>query len=61
MPYTIKLNPDAKKLHTVDERLMSYNIEMTEITGGTFRKAYTPGQIAGKAELASGTCTFFVL
>ena len=26
---------------------MSYNIEMTEITGGTFWKTYTAGQIAG--------------
>ncbi len=34
-------------LRTVDPRLMSYNIEMTEVTGGTFWKAYTPGQIAG--------------
>lgn len=34
-------------LRTVDERLVSYNIEMTEITGGTFWKAYTPGQISG--------------
>ena len=30
-----------------DPRLMSYNIEMTEVTGGTFWKEYTPGQIAG--------------
>ncbi len=34
-------------LRTVDKRLISYNIEMTEVTGGTFWKAYTPGQIAG--------------
>ena len=34
-------------LRTVDERLMSYNVEMTEVTGGTFWKAYTPEQIAG--------------
>jgi hypothetical protein len=25
-----------KQIRTVDERLMSYNIEMTEVTGGTF-------------------------
>ena len=37
-------------LRTVDERLMSYNVEMTEVTGGTFWKAYTPGQIAGTEE-----------
>ena len=35
----------------VDERLMSYNVEMTEVTGGTFWKAYTPGQIAGTEPL----------
>lgn len=34
-------------LRQVDERLASYNIEMTEVTGGTFWKAYTPAQIAG--------------
>ena len=30
---------------------MSYNVEMTEVTGGTFWKAYTPGQIAGTEPL----------
>ena len=44
----IKLDPTAaKQLRTVDARLMSYNVEMTEVTGGTFWKAYTPEQIAG--------------
>lgn len=47
--YTIKTN-ELKKIRSVDERLMSYNIEMTEITGGTFWKAYTPEQIAGTEE-----------
>jgi len=47
----IKLNPDiAAPIRTIDERLVSYNIEMTEVTGGTFWKAYTPGQIAGTEE-----------
>lgn len=47
-------------IRTVDERLMSYNIEMTEITGGTFWKAYTPGQIAGTEEFkVSGTLDDF--
>ncbi len=51
MTQRIELKPDKlKKLRTVDERLMSYNIEMTEITGGTFWKAYTPEQIAGTEE-----------
>lgn len=37
-------------IRTIDERLVSYNIEMTEVTGGTFWKAYTPEQIAGLEE-----------
>ena len=36
-----------EKLREVNPRLMSYNVEMTEVTGGTFWKAYTPGQIEG--------------
>ncbi len=45
---SIKLQTaDLKKLRTVDKRLVSYNVEMTEVTGGTFWKAYTPEQIAG--------------
>ena len=35
----------------VDERLVSYNIEMTEVTGGTFWKEYTPAQIEGTEEV----------
>ena len=47
----VKLDPAAlPELRKVDERLVSYNVEMTEITGGTFWKAYTPGQIAGTEE-----------
>ncbi len=47
----IELTPNhLKALRSVDERLMSFNIEMTEITGGTFWKAYTPEQIAGTEE-----------
>ena len=38
------------KLRDMDERLVSYNVEMTEVTGGTFWKAYTEGQIAGTEE-----------
>lgn len=44
----VKLNPAGLAAkHAMNERLMSYNVEMTEVTGGTFWKAYTPGQIAG--------------
>ena len=38
---------DLKQIRTVDPRLVSYNIEMTEVTGGTFWKAYTKGQMEG--------------
>lgn len=48
---TILLNTnDYLSIHDVDERLVSYNIEMTEVTGGTFWKPYTPNQIAGTEE-----------
>ena len=48
----IKLNPtEAKQLRVVDARLMSYNVEMTEVTGGTFWKAYTDGQIDGTEQV----------
>ena len=48
MAQTIQLRTEnLQKLRSVDPRLVSYNIEMTEVTGGTFWKAYTPEQIAG--------------
>lgn len=34
-------------LRQMDKRLVSYNIEMTEVTGGTFWKSYTPEQVDG--------------
>lgn len=37
-------------LRQTDERLVSYNVEMTEVTGGTFWKAYTEEQIDGAEE-----------
>lgn len=43
----VRLASELVPLRSVDRRLVSYNIEMAEITGGTFWKAYTPGQIAG--------------
>jgi hypothetical protein len=40
----INLNIAPQKfLRNVDPRMMSYNVEMTEVTGGTFWMAYTPG------------------
>lgn len=48
---TIKLDPRRLSfIRTMDSRLVSYNIEMTEVTGGTFWRPYTPGQIAGKED-----------
>ena len=48
MAQNIKLEiGNLEVLRTINPRMMSYNVEMTEVTGGTFWKAYTPGQIAG--------------
>ena len=53
----IKLNPAGlKKLRDVNPRMMSYNIEFAEVTGGTFWKRYTPGQIAGTEPFAVNMC-----
>lgn len=47
----VKLDPGAlKEVRTVNPRLVSYNVEMTEVTGGTFWKAYTPAQVDGTEE-----------
>ena len=51
MAQNIKLEiGNLEVLRTVNPMLMSYNVEMTEVTGGTFWKAYTPEQIAGTEE-----------
>lgn len=43
MAQFVNLNPGSlRELHIGNERLVSYNVEMTEVTGGTFWKAYTP-------------------
>ena len=48
MAQFVNLNPGSlRELHVGNKRLVSYNVEMTEVTGGTFWKAYTPAQIAG--------------
>ena len=36
-----------QELRKVDKRLVSYNVEMTEVTGGTFWKAYSDAQVDG--------------
>ncbi len=56
----VSLSLKNKKIRDIDPRMMSYNVEMTEVTGGTFWKAYTPGQIAGIEEFKfSGDLTDF--
>ena len=48
MSKTIELKFDnLSVIREMNPRLMSYNVEMTEVTGGTFWKSYTPEQIAG--------------
>ena len=52
MAQFVKLNPqELKELRTVNERLISYNVEMTEVTGGTFWKAYTDAHIDGTEDV----------
>ena len=44
----VKLRPEElKALREQNPSMMSYNVEFAEVTGGTFWKAYTPGQVAG--------------
>ena len=48
----VKLNPNAlTELRQMNPRLISYNVEMTEVTGGTFWKAYTDAQIDGTEQV----------
>ena len=55
MAQFVKLDPKAlKQLRKIDERLVSYNVEMTEVTGGTFWKAYTDAQIPLTVECNHG-------
>ena len=55
MAQFVNLNPGSlRELHVGNERLVSYNVEMTEVTGGTFWKAYTPAQIAHRAVRPQG-------
>ena len=51
MAQFVKLDTSKlEKLREMDSRLVSYNIEMTEVTGGTFWKAYTDAQVDGTEE-----------
>ena len=52
MATTVTLNPsDLKVLRTMNPRMVSYNVEMTEVTGGTFWKAYTDAQVDGTEQV----------
>ena len=52
MAQFVKLEPDKLTfLRTMNPRLISYNVEMTEVTGGTFWKAYTDAQIDGTEQV----------
>lgn len=51
MAHNLKLTRESlKELRQMNPRVMSYNVEMTEVTGGTFWKAYSDAQIAGTEE-----------
>ena len=51
MAQFVKLQADGlTALREMDERLVSYNVEMTEVTGGTFWSAYTDAQVDGTEE-----------
>ena len=55
MGQNIKLQDSPLQvIRTVNDKLMSYNVEFTEVTGGTFWKAYTPEQIAGTEKFDVG-------
>lgn len=47
-----------KKLKEISPYLVSYNIEMTEITGGTFWKKYSKRQISGYDDFSSFSFDF---
>ena len=52
MAQTVKVSADGlEALRTINPRLISYNVEMTEVTGGTFWKAYTAAQIDGTEQV----------
>lgn len=41
---------NLREIRKIDPMLHSYNVEMTEVTGGTFWKEYTPEQVAGNGK-----------
>jgi len=56
----IALEPaELPRIATVDERFQSYNIEMVEVTGGTFWRPYGPPGSAGAVERSSGAYAIY--
>ena len=52
MAQFVKLQQSGlEMLRQMNPRLISYNVEMTEVTGGTFWKAYTDAQIDGTEQV----------
>lgn len=49
--HVILKSEGLKKLRDLNPALISYNVEMTEVTGGTFWKAYTDAQIDGTEDV----------
>lgn len=46
----VTLSTELNELRQIDPRLVSYDVEMTEVTGGTFWSAYTDAQVDGTEE-----------
>ena len=44
-----------KEIRKINPLLVSFNVEMAEVTGGTFWKEYTPEQITGAEPFYAGT------
>lgn len=55
--YITLSNESLPVLRVMNDRLMSYNVEFTEVTGGTFWKSYTPEQIAGTEKFSVNGAT----
>ncbi len=53
---TLKNSP-LQVIRTVNDKLMSYNVEFTEVTGGTFWKAYSDEEVAGTKKFDLGGAT----
>ena len=52
MAENIKLNPASLvALREMNPKMIFYNVEMTEVTGGTFWRAYTDAQIEGTEQV----------